>query len=93
MKCTGVQVSDLNLYLKNVTLPTVFFKHFVSSSQQPGFFISGTSEVSTQGIYKTSNSNIAEIHPNNTILPGKSPCMIILVSEIGKFAQIWWSVF
>ena len=71
----------------------MFFKHFVTSGQQPGFFISGTSEVSTQGIYKTSNSNIAEIHPNNTILPGKSPCMIILVSEIGKFAQIWWSVF
>ena len=71
MKCTGVQVSDLNLYLKNVTLPTVFFKHFVTSGQQPGFFISGTSEVSTQGIYKTSNSIIAKIHPNNTILPGK----------------------
>ena len=65
--------------------------HFVSSSQQPGFFISGTSEVNTQGIDETSNSIIAEIHPSNTILPGNSPSIVILVSEIGKFDQIWWS--
>ena len=27
--------------LKNVTLPQVFFKHFASKNQQPGFYILG----------------------------------------------------
>ena len=71
----------------------MLFKHFVNSSQQPGFFISGTLEVNNQGIDKTSNSIIAEIHPKNTKIPGKSPSTVNLVSEIGKFAQICWSAF
>ena len=83
----------MNLYLKNVTLPTVFFKHFVNSSQLPGFFISGILEVNNQGIHKISNSIIAEIHLNNTKIPGKRPSMVNLVSQIGKFAQICWSAF
>ena len=27
---------------KNVTLPQVFFKHFASKNQLPGFYVSGT---------------------------------------------------
>ena len=36
-----MQVIDLNLSL-NVTLLQVFFKHFASKNQLPGFYISGT---------------------------------------------------
>ena len=31
-----------HLYLKNVTLQQVFFKHFASKSQLPGFYTSRT---------------------------------------------------
>ena len=31
-----------NLYGSSVTLPYVFFKHFASKNQLPGFYISGT---------------------------------------------------
>ena len=31
-----------SLLKKNVTLPQVFFKHFASKNQLPGFYISGT---------------------------------------------------
>ena len=35
-----MQVDDLHLY--NVTVPQVFFEHFASKYQLPGFYISGT---------------------------------------------------
>ena len=35
-------VDDLHIYLKNVTLPRVFFERFASKNQLPGSSISGT---------------------------------------------------
>ena len=32
----------IDFYQQNVTLPQVFFKHFASKNQLPGFYISGT---------------------------------------------------
>ena len=32
----------VGFYWQNVTLPQVFFKHFASKNQLPGFYISGT---------------------------------------------------
>ena len=29
-------------FIYNITLPQVFFKHFASKNQLPGFYISGT---------------------------------------------------
>ena len=40
-KSDTLSVYLIHLYL-NVTLPQVFFKHFASKNQLPGFYISGT---------------------------------------------------
>lgn len=61
--------------------------HFVSTNQQPGFYIIGASIVSIQSMHKTSKLIIAKIYDNNTMLPGKRPSMIMLASEICKFTQ------
>ena len=38
-----------------------------------------------ESVHKTSKAMIAEIHTNNTILPGIQPVIVILAFEICKF--------
>ena len=47
-----MQVNETTL---NVTLPQVFFKHFASKNQLPGFYVSGT--LAENGLISNSMSN------------------------------------
>ena len=72
---------------------TVFFTHFVETNEEPGFSINRTLTVNTHSVHEIIKAKIAEIHQNNTILPGKRPSMAILPSESYKITQILWSTF
>ena len=63
-------------------LPTVLFTHFVNANQQPDFSIRVTATVNNQNVHKASKLIIAEIHPNDTKVPGKRPIMVINIFGI-----------
>ena len=85
-------VSDV-IFTKNISILTIFLTHFVGANQESGFSINGTLDVNTQSVHEKIKLIIAEIHPNNTILPGTKPSMAILRPEICKIYQVLWSTF